>query len=231
MQFGRSEKGQAIVEFAMLLPVLVLLLIGIMEFSLVWNSRNTVLFASRDGSMLAAEGGSLNGTDCVVLQRVEGDVVSPSAAVRIQQISIYWSDRNGDQIGSNQNVYTRGGSTSCTYPDGTVITVPYTLATAGYLAPFGYFWTTFLILSLPLASDTLRRASTTRSTAERAVVIGAVVASWLLMEPQEVGTLMPILWHFLGVMLLCVTAVLTLARPAPSPAGLRLPSTRAHTSP
>jgi hypothetical protein len=33
-----------------------------------------------------------------------------------------------------------------------------TLATAGYLAPFGYFWTTFLILSLPLASDTLRRA-------------------------------------------------------------------------
>ena len=133
MQFGRSEKGQAIVEFAMLLPVLVLLLIGLMEFSLVWNSRNTVLFASRDGSMLAAEGGSLNGTDCVVLQRVDGDVVSPSAAVRIQQVSIYWSDRNGDQIGSNQNVYTRTGSTSCTYPDGSTITVPYTLVTAGYL--------------------------------------------------------------------------------------------------
>src|SRR2546429_1581376 len=132
MLFGRSEKGQAIVEFAMLLPVLVLLLIGIIEFSLVWNSRNTVLFASRDGSMLAAEGGSLDGTDCVVLQRVDGDVVSPSAAVRIQQISIYWSDRNGDQIGSNQNVYTRTGSTSCTYPDGTTITVPYTLTTAGY---------------------------------------------------------------------------------------------------
>ena len=132
MLFGRSEKGQAIVEFAMLLPVLVLLLIGIMEFSLVWNSRNTVLFASRDGSMLAAEGGSLDGTDCVVLQRVNGDVVSPSAAVRIQQISIYWSDRNGDQIGSNQNVYTRTGSTSCTYPDGSTITVPYTLTTAGY---------------------------------------------------------------------------------------------------
>jgi Flp pilus assembly protein TadG len=61
--FGRSEKGQAIVEFAMVLPVLVLLIIGLMEFSLVWNSRNTVLFASRDGSMLAAEGGSLDGVD------------------------------------------------------------------------------------------------------------------------------------------------------------------------
>src|SRR5438046_3791040 len=124
MKFGRSEMGQAIVEFALLLPALVLLLVGLMEFSLVWNSRNTVLFASRDGSMLAAEGGSLDGTDCVVLQRVDGDVVSPSAAVRIQQISIYWSDRNGDQYGSNQHVYSRTGSSSCTYPDGTPITVP-----------------------------------------------------------------------------------------------------------
>jgi hypothetical protein len=105
-----------------------------------------------------------------------------------------------------------------------------TLATAGYLAPFGYFWTTFLMLSLPLAADLLRRAVRWRA-AERAIVVGAVVLSWLLMEPQEVGTLMPILWHFLGVMLLCVTAVVTLVRPAPSPAGVRLPSTRARTSP
>src|SRR5256885_16895211 len=118
MEYGRSERGQAIVEFAMLLPVLVLLLIGLMEFSLVWNSRNTVLFASRDGSMLAAEGGSLDGTDCVVLQRIESDVVSPATALRLQQVSIYRSDRNGDQIGTNQNVYTRGGSTSWTYPPG-----------------------------------------------------------------------------------------------------------------
>jgi hypothetical protein len=34
------------------------------------------------------------------------------------------------------------------------------------------------------------------------------------MEPQQTGTLVPILWHFLGVMLLCATAVVTLIRPA-----------------
>jgi Flp pilus assembly protein TadG len=131
--FARSDKGQAIVEFAMLLPILLLLLVGLIEFSFVWNSRNTVLFASRDGSMLAAEGGSLDGTDCVVLQRIESDVVSPATALRVQRVGIYWSDRNGTQIGSNVNVYTRGGSTSCTYADGTTITVPYTLSTAGYV--------------------------------------------------------------------------------------------------
>lgn len=133
MRFARSEKGQAIVEFAMLLPILLLLLVGLIEFSFVWNSRNTVLFASRDGSMLAAEGGSLTGTDCVVLQRIDRDVVSPATALRVQQVSIYWSDRNGDQIGSNQNLYTRTGSTSCTYADGTTITIPYTLTSAGYV--------------------------------------------------------------------------------------------------
>ena len=100
-----------------------------------------------------------------------------------------------------------------------------TLATAGYLAPFGYFWTTFLILSLPLASDTLRRASTTTRSVERAVIIAAVVLSWVLMEPQQTGTLVPILWHFVGVMLLCATAVLTLVRPAP----VRLPLVRTPT--
>ena len=100
-----------------------------------------------------------------------------------------------------------------------------TLATAGYLAPFGYFWTTFLILSLPLASDTLRRASASPRSVERAVVVGAVVLSWALMEPQQTGTLVPILWHFVGVMLLCATAVLTLLRPTAASLALRRETT------
>ncbi|TMC69441.1 MAG: hypothetical protein E6J15_12800, partial [Chloroflexi bacterium] len=74
----REERGQALVEFALLLPVVLLLIVGAVEFSFVWNSRNTVLFASRDGSMLAAEGGSLPGTDCLVLNRIERDIVSPA---------------------------------------------------------------------------------------------------------------------------------------------------------
>ncbi len=102
-----------------------------------------------------------------------------------------------------------------------------TLATAGYLAPFGYFWTTFLILSLPLAADTLRRAAA-RASRERAAIVAAVVLSWLLMEPQEVGTLVPILWHFIGVVLLCATGVLTLARPSAVP--LTLSDSRARTT-
>jgi hypothetical protein len=104
-----------------------------------------------------------------------------------------------------------------------------TLATAGYLAPFGYFWTTFLILSLPLAAETLRRAAM-RPPGERAAMTVLVVTSWILMEPQQVGTLVPILLHLLGVALLCALAVITLRRPAPSAAGITLPKTTVRTS-
>jgi hypothetical protein len=90
------------------------------------------------------------------------------------------------------------------------------LATAGYLAPFGYFWTTFLILSLPLAADLLREAAA-RPSRERALLIAAVVLAWALMEPQQVRTLVPILAHFAGVMLLCTTAALTLVRVPAAP--------------
>ena len=104
-----------------------------------------------------------------------------------------------------------------------------TLATAGYLAPFGYFWMTFLILSLPLAAETLRRAAA-RPAGERAPIVALVVIAWVLMEPQQTGTLVPILLHFLGVVLLFVLAIVTLMRPAPSTAAIRLPSTTARTS-
>jgi hypothetical protein len=104
-----------------------------------------------------------------------------------------------------------------------------TLATAGYLAPFGYFWTTFLILSLPLLAEMLRRAAV-RPAGERVPIIVALVISWILMEPQQVGTLVPILLHFVGVVVVCLIAVVVLMRQAPATAGVRLPSTRARTS-
>jgi hypothetical protein len=88
-----------------------------------------------------------------------------------------------------------------------------TLATMGYLAPFGYFWTTFLLLSLPLAADILRRAASWPSRS-RLFSVAAVLVSWLLMQPQQTLTLVPILWHLIGVMLLCATAVLTVLRPS-----------------
>ena len=104
-----------------------------------------------------------------------------------------------------------------------------TLATMGYLAPFGYFWTTFLILSLPLAAETLRRA-VARPPGERVPIVALVVISWVLMEPQQTGTLVPILLHLIGVALLCALAIVMTVRRTASPIPVAQPSTGIGTS-
>jgi Flp pilus assembly protein TadG len=50
----RSEQGQAIVEFAMVLPLLVVLLLGIIEFGIIFNNYVTLTDATRAGARKAA---------------------------------------------------------------------------------------------------------------------------------------------------------------------------------
>src|SRR4030088_1159694 len=128
----REDTGQSLVEFALILPVLLLLLVGMMEFALAFNSRDSVFFAARDASMLAAEGGNIDGTDCVVLDRIERDIVSPARPVRVQTVKIFWSDKNGLELSGLENLYTRSGSMTCNYGNGTSLTVPYSLTTGTY---------------------------------------------------------------------------------------------------
>lgn len=129
----RDDHGQGIVEFAVVLPVLMILLMGLIEFGFFLNALNSVNYASRDAAMLAAEGGRNAGADCVVLQAVERALTAPTSPARVERAVIYWSDANGVQMGSNENRWERIGSTTCTYGDGSTITVPYTLTVAGYV--------------------------------------------------------------------------------------------------
>lgn len=51
---GTSERGAAAVEFALVLPVLVLLVMGLMEFSLVFNAQLSLSNAAREGARVMA---------------------------------------------------------------------------------------------------------------------------------------------------------------------------------
>lgn len=44
----RSEDGQALVEFALVIPVLLLLILGLTEFSRAWNTRQVLTDAGRE---------------------------------------------------------------------------------------------------------------------------------------------------------------------------------------
>jgi Flp pilus assembly protein TadG len=54
----KNQKGQSLVEFAILLPILLLLLMGILEFGIMLNSYLTVNNSAREGARLGIVAGS-----------------------------------------------------------------------------------------------------------------------------------------------------------------------------
>lgn len=53
-RLSKSERGAAAVEFAILLPVLILLIIGLIEFGLLYHDYLAVTHAAREGARMAA---------------------------------------------------------------------------------------------------------------------------------------------------------------------------------
>jgi Flp pilus assembly protein TadG len=51
--FRRSDEGQAVVEFALVVPVLLLLVLGVFEFGRAWSAHQAVTDAAREGARLA----------------------------------------------------------------------------------------------------------------------------------------------------------------------------------
>ena len=123
------DAGQVIVEFALILPVFLVLLLSVVEFAFVFNAILSVNFAARNGALLAAEAGNAVGADCIILRGIEGDVTAPADSSRISQVEIYRATPTGAVYpGSSPTLYTRTGTTTCTYPDRPPITVPYALS-------------------------------------------------------------------------------------------------------
>ena len=54
----KVKKGQALVEFAIILPILLLLVMGIFEFGMLLNSYLTIQNVSREGARLGIVGGT-----------------------------------------------------------------------------------------------------------------------------------------------------------------------------
>lgn len=120
------------VELAIVLPVFLMLVLGIIEFGFAFNAVLAVNYASRNAALTAAEGGDGAGTDCLILRTVERDVATPADPGSIGRVELFRADRNGTMLGS-ATVYERGtGSTTCEFAGGTVVSVPYRLIADGY---------------------------------------------------------------------------------------------------
>jgi Flp pilus assembly protein TadG len=71
--FWRSEKGQSMVEFSVSLPVLLLIIAGILEFSRLGGALLLVNFGAREGARVAA----LGANDSAIIEQVKAGHAFP----------------------------------------------------------------------------------------------------------------------------------------------------------
>ncbi len=100
------------------------------------------------------------------------------------------------------------------------------LAFAPYLASFGLLWFPYLVTALPLMASTLHRALHLPRPGMRGALTAALALSWLLLQVVgERNDLVPILAHFLGLVLLLAVALAVLwlarSRAVPEPIAAR----------
>jgi Flp pilus assembly protein TadG len=80
LNFFKKEKGQSVVEFALVVPILILLLFGIIEFGRIYETINVITSAAREGARVAAvtapNGSAVNSAVNAVLQA--GQVAGPA---------------------------------------------------------------------------------------------------------------------------------------------------------
>ena len=94
---SQSSRGQAMVEFAMILPVILFLLLGMVEMGFAISNNTSIVTATRQGAAVGSE--LVNGSyscsnstysasvDPQIIGAVEGVLLSPGSPVGVTQVS------------------------------------------------------------------------------------------------------------------------------------------------
>ena len=131
-------RGQGLVEFAILVPLFLLILLGLLEFGFVFNHDLTIEYATREGARAGAALANGSGTnsacvdasgnptpltagdvDPLIIAAVQRVLESPGSLVNrnnIQRIVIYKADASGNDTLGLHNIWTYTPGTGPTVP-------------------------------------------------------------------------------------------------------------------
>lgn len=125
-------------EFALVIPVFLVVFVAITEFSFLFVSYSSIGFASHDAVQIAATLGNTIGADAAVLQRVDQDVAAPADPTKIVSVDIYWVNTayaDARPMAGAEDIWNYdGGSHPFTLPDGSTIQLPFVAGSSGYPA-------------------------------------------------------------------------------------------------
>jgi hypothetical protein len=129
----RRSAGQALVEFALVIPIFLLVFMSVVEFTFLFTSFISVGYASHDAVQVAATYGNTAGADCAILERISNDIGIPANPAQVKAVDIYWVNTatpDASPVSGAENIYNydNGGSHECIKPDGTKINVPYPIS-------------------------------------------------------------------------------------------------------
>ena len=110
----RPERGQALVEFVLILPVFLMILMGMLEFGSAYDHRTAMAYAVREGARVGAtlgNGGSYPDTvDPTILAAVQRGLTDPILVENITSIEIFKAGSDGKPVGGAIDTYDRFGT-------------------------------------------------------------------------------------------------------------------------
>jgi Flp pilus assembly protein TadG len=111
---ARSQRGATLIEFSMIFPIMVLILISILELGMLFKNYLTVSALSREGARVGALAGRDIEADCAIAIGI-GTLAQPGILTRLDTIEIYRANVNGTVIaGPNTAAFQGGDPARCT---------------------------------------------------------------------------------------------------------------------
>lgn len=92
---SRARRGQALVEFALVLPLLAVLLFAIIEFARVWNAKQLLTDATREGARLAVVGDASPKSEEQIEARIREIVARGGFDASEDVLDIVWTGFDG----------------------------------------------------------------------------------------------------------------------------------------
>lgn len=114
--FGQTDRGAALVEFALLLPILLLVLISIFEIGAAFRNYLTVSYLAREGARMSAFLGTHINADCTMVTSLAGQMTGNDLG-NLERIEIFRADAAGNQVIGDTNTFTFTGTdhTNCAH--------------------------------------------------------------------------------------------------------------------
>ncbi len=110
-----SERGQAVVELTLILPVFLIILMGTLEYGAAMDHRTAMAYAVREGARVGASlgkgGASPAGVDPAIVLAVQRGLTDPILIEDIASIEIFKADpTTGQPVTGKINKYDRDGT-------------------------------------------------------------------------------------------------------------------------